>query len=183
LDIVGKLKFKRDLKFELGFKLGKERKIQKNNKKMESAPLGRNHHFRPKTPARPDQPLPPRAHWMRVHPVSLKVFFPTRRLPLTATGTPGQNLLPQLCNGRPISPLLSAIFLLTTNGDSSTDWARARDSVEIHNHRAGHVSPTLLPQIRAELNYRAQYPYLPPLLRGFVATARDKAPRARSSPI
>jgi hypothetical protein len=87
---------------------------------------------------------------------SASKLFPTRRLPLTATGTPGQNLLPQLCNGRPISPLLSAIFLLTTSGDSSTDWARARDSVEIHNHRVGHVSPALLPQIRAELNYRAQ---------------------------
>jgi hypothetical protein len=155
LDIVGKLKFKRDLKFELGFKLGKERKIQKNNKKRESSPWAETTISGPK-PLRGPTSLSHRALTGCGSNQSASKLFPTRRLPLTATGTPGQNLLPQLCNGRPISPLLSAIFLLTTSGDSSTDWARARDSVEIHNHRVGHVSPALLPQIRAELNYRAQ---------------------------
>jgi hypothetical protein len=47
-----------------------------------------------------------------------------------------------------------------------------------------HVSPgPLLPPLPTALTDRAHYPYLPPLLRGFVATARDKAPRTRSSPI
>ena len=63
----------------------KKEKYERIIIKRGNHPLGRNHHFRPKTPARsahplcfarPDQPLPPRAHWMRVQPVSLKVFFP-----------------------------------------------------------------------------------------------------------
>jgi hypothetical protein len=148
-----------------GSNLEKKEKYERIIIKRGNHPLGRNHHFRPKTPARsahplcfarPDQPLPPRAHRMRVQPVSLKVVSHADCLS-PRLGPPGQNLLPQLRNGRPISPLLGAIFLLTTSGDSSTDWASGRSLSRTQDGSTPHPPPLRAPRRADPMTTRAPH--------------------------
>jgi hypothetical protein len=100
---------------------------------------------------------PPRAHWVAGPTSQPQSCFP-RRLPFTATGTPPcQNLLPQLRNGWPISPLLGAIFPLTTNGESSTDWASGRTLSQTQDGSTPHPPPLRAPRRADPMTTRAPH--------------------------
>jgi hypothetical protein len=101
----------------------------------------------PSTVLRAARPISPTARSLDAGPTSQpQSCFPRADCLSPRLGPPGQNLLPQLRNGWPISPLLTTIFLLTTSGDSSTDWASGRSLCRIQDGSTPHPPPLRAPR-------------------------------------